>query len=104
MLSVLNMYLGLLPQNSAQAWQLLTPAQQARSGGFDAYQKTWHSYRNVQLDGAAPHGANSLLARVKLEPVQGTITDDVYDVQFVSQNGSVLINGFAVVGKPNRHG
>jgi len=28
----------------------------------------------------------------------------VYDVQFASQNGSVLINGFSMVGKPSRHG
>ncbi len=104
MLGVLHSYLGLLPNDPAQAWQLLTPAEQARSGGFGKYQQTWQAVQAVQLDGAAPHGGNAMLARIKLNPAQGQTTDDLYNVQFLSQNGSVLINDFSVVGKPGRHG
>ena len=106
MLQVLNTYLGLLPDNPDQAWQLLTPAEQARSGGFAKYQQTWQAVQNVQLDGAvpAPHGGNAVLARIRLNPNQGQTTDDFYNVQFVSQNGQILINDFSVAGKPGRHG
>ncbi|HEX4724654.1 MAG TPA: serine/threonine-protein kinase [Pseudonocardiaceae bacterium] len=104
MMAVLHTYLGFLPDDPAQAWGLLTPAEQARSGGFGKYQQTWQAVQNVQLDGATPHGPNAVLARIKLNPAQGPTTDDFYNVQFVSQNGSILINDFSVVGKPVRHG
>jgi hypothetical protein len=99
MLAVLHTYLGFLPQNPGQAWQLLTPAEQARSGGFGGYQKTWSAVSSVELGAAVPHGGNTVLARIKLNPASGPTTNDFYNVQFVAQNGSVLINDFAVVGK-----
>jgi hypothetical protein len=104
MVSVLRTYLGLLPADPTQAWTFLTPAEQARSGGFGKYQQTWQAVQAVQVDGTAPHGGNAVLARIKLTTQNGQQTDDFYNVQFVSQNGSVLINDFSVVGRPNRHG
>jgi len=102
MLGVLHMYLGFLPQNPGQAWQLLTPAEQARSGGFDGYQRTWSAVSSVELGPAAPHGGNAVLARIKLNPAGGTATDNFYNVQFAVQNGAVLINDFAVVKQGKR--
>ena len=104
MLGVLHTYLGLLPDHPDQAWALLTPAEQARSGGFAKYQQTWQAVAQVQLDGAVPHGGNAVLARIKLTTNQGSTTDDFYNVQFVSQNGSVLITDFSIAGHAGRHG
>jgi len=102
MLAVLHTYLGFLPQNPGQAWQLLTQAEQARSGGFGGYQKTWSAVSAVELGAAVPRGGNSVLARIKLNPASGPATDDFYNVQFVARNGAVLINDFAVV-RPGKH-
>ncbi|HEY3606429.1 MAG TPA: protein kinase [Pseudonocardiaceae bacterium] len=104
MLAVLHTYLGFLPQSPDQAFQLLTPAEQARSGGFGGYQKTWSAVSSVELGGAVPRGANAVLARIKLSPATGPTTDDFYNVQFAAQNGSVLINNFAVVGRQGKQG
>jgi len=104
MLAVLHTYLALLPDHPQQAWTLLTPAEQARSGGFGKYQQTWQAVAQVQLDGAVPHGGNAVLARIKLSTNQGSTTDDFYNVQFVSQNGSVLITDFSIAGHAGRHG
>ncbi|HYS35710.1 MAG TPA: serine/threonine-protein kinase [Pseudonocardiaceae bacterium] len=102
MLGVLHTYLGFLPQNPGQAWQLLTPAEQARSGGFGGYQRTWSAVSSVELGAAVPHGGNTVLARIKLNPATGTATDNFYNVQFAAQNGAILINDFAVVKQGKR--
>jgi len=102
MLAVLHTYLGFLPQNPAQAWQLLTPAEQARSGGFGGYQQTWSAVSSVELGATVPRGANTILARIKLNPASGPTTDNFYNVQFAAQNGAVLINDFAVVKQGKR--
>jgi eukaryotic-like serine/threonine-protein kinase len=104
MLTVLRTYLGLLPQNTGQAWQLLTPAEQGRSGGLGGYQQTWRTVKSVEFGGAVPRGGDAVLARIKLTSDNGQSTDQFYNVQFVSQNGTVLINDFSVVGRPNKHG
>jgi hypothetical protein len=104
MLAVLHTYVGFLPQSPAQAWQLLTPAEQTRSGGFGGYQQTWSAVSSVELGAAVPHGANSVLARIKLNPASGPSTDNFYNVQFAARNGTILINDFAVVGKQGKQG
>jgi eukaryotic-like serine/threonine-protein kinase len=104
MLAVLHTYLGFLPQNPAQAWQLLTPAEQARSGGFGAYQQTWSAVSSVELGPAVPHGNNTVLARIKLNPAGGPATDNFYNVQFAARNGTILVNDFAVAGRQGKQG
>jgi serine/threonine protein kinase len=104
MLAVLHTYLGFLPQHPAQAWQLLTPAEQTRSGGFGGYQQTWSAVSQVELGPTVPRGANTILARIKLNPASGPTTDDFYNVQFAARNGTILINDFAVVGKQGKPG
>ncbi|HVV20219.1 MAG TPA: protein kinase [Pseudonocardiaceae bacterium] len=101
---VLHTYFGLLPGQSAQSFQLLTPKEQAASGGLGAYQQTWSTVRNVTLGAILPHGAGHVRAKVRVQPQNGKATDNTYEFTFVEQNGAVLIDNVAVVGKAGRHG
>jgi eukaryotic-like serine/threonine-protein kinase len=103
MLAVLHTYCALLPQQTGQAFQLLTATEQAKSGGLAGFQQTWSGVKDIQLGGAVPHGSGSILARIKISPNQGKATNDAYNFQFVQQNGTVLIDNVTVASK-SRHG
>jgi hypothetical protein len=98
MVAVLHTYLAMLPAHATQAFQLLTPAQQARSGGLSGYLATWNTVKSVQPGIAVPHGTNGAAVRVQVTTKQGKSTDDTYQFTFVDQNGSVLIDNIAAIG------
>jgi eukaryotic-like serine/threonine-protein kinase len=95
-------YCALLPQQTAQAWQLLSPAEQSLSGGFDAYQQTWSGVSAVQIGAAVPHGASTVVARIRLTDTSGKASDDVYTFKLAVKSGALLINNIAVAGKQKR--
>jgi hypothetical protein len=102
MLAVLHTYCSLLPQQTGQAFGLLTANEQARSGGLAGFQQTWSGVKDIRLGGAVPHGSSSILARIRISPNKGKSTDDAYNFQFVEQNGTVLIDNVTVAGKNQR--
>jgi eukaryotic-like serine/threonine-protein kinase len=100
-LAVLHAYVGLLPAHPDQAFGLLTPAEQARSGGITGYTRTWQAVQQLDL-GATSQRDGAILAKIKVQPKSGRASDDTYRFTFVQQNGSVLINNITLVGR-TRH-
>ncbi|HKN99586.1 MAG TPA: hypothetical protein VJX10_20870, partial [Pseudonocardiaceae bacterium] len=100
-LSVLHAYLGLLPDHPGQAFALLTPAEQARSGGLAGYLATWHMVKRVELGNTSSRDG-TIVARVKVTPRVGRTTDNAYRFAFAQQNGTLLINGITQVSH-SRH-
>lgn len=96
-------YCALLPQQTSQAWQLLSPSEQGLSGGFANYQKTWSGVAAVQIGPAVAHGAGTVLARIKITDTTGASTNDLYTFRLTGQSGVLLINNIDVAaGKPKR--
>jgi serine/threonine protein kinase len=102
-LATLHTYTSLLPQQADQAFALLTPAEQGRSGGLSGYEQTWQGVQAIQAGVPVPHGQNMVLERIRVKPDQGRTTNDVYQFTFVTQNGNTLIDNVTVAGK-SRHG
>ncbi|HEX5115190.1 MAG TPA: protein kinase [Pseudonocardiaceae bacterium] len=100
-LAVLHAYVGLLPDHAGQAFALLTPAEQARSGGIGGYLRTWGAVKQVDL-GGTDQRAGALLAKIKVSPKVGKSTDNTYRFTFAQQNGGLLINSITLVGR-SRH-
>ncbi|HEX3650475.1 MAG TPA: hypothetical protein VHV49_18780, partial [Pseudonocardiaceae bacterium] len=100
-LAVLHAYVGMLPGQAAQAFGLLTPAEQARSGGPNGYLATWNLIRKVEL-GDTNQRDGAILAKIKLTPKLGRTTDNTYRFTFAQQNGNLLINSITQVGR-SRH-
>ena len=101
-LATLHTYTSLLPQQAAQAFALLTQAEQGRSGGQAGFVQTWQGVQAIQAGKPVPHGKTAILVRIKVNPDKGKTTDDVYQFTFVAQNGNTLIDNVTVVNK--RHG
>jgi serine/threonine protein kinase len=68
----LETYLSTVTSDRHRAWDMLTPAYQAASGGFGSYSGFWASIRS-----ATP-------SNVSADPAAGTVT---YDVSYVKANG-----------------
>jgi serine/threonine protein kinase len=98
MTAVLHTYLAMLPAHAAQAFGLLTPAEQARSGGLSGYVSTWSTVRSVRPGIAVPHGTDGVAIRVQVVTNQNKSTNDTYQFTFVDQNGTVLINNVTALG------
>jgi hypothetical protein len=103
MIAVLHTYIGLLPDHPDQAFALLSPAQQTRSGGRSGFDKQWGGVKSVQLGGAVPHANGTVTARIKVDPKQGKATTANYGIAFVNANGAVLIDKVQTVSR-SRHG
>jgi serine/threonine protein kinase len=105
MRTVLATYFGLLPAQPAQAWQLLTPAEQQRNGGLAAYQTVWSQISADHLDLVLPHGSNTVSARVTVVTVAGKSTAVNAVFTFEKSGSQLLISDIAQAGnpKPGRH-
>jgi hypothetical protein len=100
-LAVLHAYVGLLPAQAGQAFALLTPAEQVRSGGGNGFLRTWATVKQVDL-GNTDQRDGAILAKIKVSPKVGKSTDNTYRFAFAQQNGTLLINNITLVGR-SRH-
>ncbi|HEY1572635.1 MAG TPA: serine/threonine-protein kinase [Pseudonocardiaceae bacterium] len=100
-LAVLHAYVGLLPAQAGQAFALLTPAEQVRSGGGNGFLRTWATVKQVDL-GNTDQRDGAILAKIKVSPKVGKSTDNTYRFAFAQQNGTLLINNITQVGR-SRH-
>ena len=104
MKTVLAEYFGLLPAHPDQAFQLLTPAEQARNGGAVGYQMIWSQVQAVHVDSVAQHGQKAVLTKVTVQPKNGQATQTNALVTFQQSGGQLLISDIAqAAGNPGKH-
>lgn len=101
MRSQVELYYSLIPSNTAQAWLMLSPAEQAKSGGYANYQAFCSTIASAQVVGVSPDSADSVITIITFTTAAGKTSTDTYIIQFVQQNGQLLINDATQYGKQN---
>ena len=71
-------YYGLLPGNTAAAWDRLGPTAQAQSGGRGGFDRFYAGMRSVTLENARPAGGNAVAATIVFVQNNGTTTREGY--------------------------
>ena len=105
MKAVLYEYFGLLPGQAQQAFQLLTPAQQARNGGMVGYQLEWAQVSSVHVDSVSQHNAKQVLAKITLVTRGGQSSSMNGLFTFAQSNGQLLISDIVQApANPGKHG
>ena len=97
MSALLQTYYGLLPRNTAQAWQLLSTSAQHANGNYGTYQQTWQSIAATQVSGIAPAGNNSVDAKVTFLRNDGQSATNEIQFDFVQQNGQLKLDNATVM-------
>jgi hypothetical protein len=101
--AVVTTYLGLLPAQPAQAWQLLTPAEQQRNGGFGPYQMLWAQEQSAKADMIVPHGTDGVVAHVTLVSKAGQSSAATVLFSFQQSGSGWLIDNITQQGKTKTH-
>jgi hypothetical protein len=90
-------YYGLLPDNTAAAWNLLTPAyQQGQAGGRSNYDNFWSSFRSVEVSNVRMQG-DQVLADLRYTSNNGTVSTETRSFQLVREGGVLKIAQSSVV-------
>jgi eukaryotic-like serine/threonine-protein kinase len=90
-------YYGLLPDNTAAAWNLLTPAyQQGQAGGRSNYDSFWSSFRSVEVSNERMQG-DQVLADLRYTSTNGTVSTETRSFQLVGEGGILKIAQSSVV-------
>jgi eukaryotic-like serine/threonine-protein kinase len=90
-------YYGLLPDNTAAAWNLLTPAyQQGQAGGRSSYESFWSSFRSVEVSNERMQG-DQVLADLRYTSTNGTVSTETRSFQLVRDGGVLKIDRSSVV-------
>ncbi|HEY2765621.1 MAG TPA: serine/threonine-protein kinase [Pseudonocardiaceae bacterium] len=85
-------YYGLLPQNTAAAWEILAAPQRARSNGFAAYVAFWNGISAVSVRGPVTVQGNTVLVDLQFEPKDRGPTLERYQLTMgTAPDGRVLI-------------
>jgi serine/threonine protein kinase len=83
-------YYGLLPEDSAVAWQYLGPAEHAQ--GFAHYTKFWNSINRISIRGPVAVQGNTVLVNLLFEPTNRKPTVERYRLNMTtSPIGRVII-------------
>ena len=97
MSSLLQTYYGLLPDNPAQAWQLLSTSAQQANGNYGTYQRSWQNIAATQVSNISPAGNNSMDAKVTFTRPDGPSATSEIQFSFVQQNGQLKLDSASVV-------
>ncbi|MDT4996247.1 MAG: eukaryotic-like serine/threonine-protein kinase [Pseudonocardiales bacterium] len=89
-------YYGLLPDNTATAWNLLTPAYQGQAGGRSSYDSFWSSFRSVEVSNERMQG-DQVLADLRYTSTNGTVSTETRSFQLVREGGILKIARSSVV-------
>jgi hypothetical protein len=85
-------YYGLLPADPETAWQMLGPAAQETSHGFDSYRQFYQSLSGVHIvDGPTAIGQNTVRATLRFDPKDGQQSTETYRFTVVAGAGGKLI-------------
>ncbi|EWM15637.1 serine/threonine protein kinase [Kutzneria sp. 744] len=85
-------YYQLLPDNSAEAFQHLTPNMQQASGGADSYRQFWAGVDEVKATKVTAAGKDKVSAVVTYKDKAGNTTKEADVFTLVVQDGQLLID------------
>jgi hypothetical protein len=92
----IDAYYGLLPGNTAAAWDRLTAGYQAQTGGRSSYDSFWSSFRSVEVSNERMQG-DQVLADLRYTSTAGSVSTETRSFQLVSDGGILKIAGSTVV-------
>jgi serine/threonine protein kinase len=85
-------YFELLPDNTSEAFQHLTPNMQANSGGADAYRQFWAGVDDVKATKVNSAGKNKVSAVVTYKNKDGSTSREADVFTLVQQDNTLLID------------
>jgi hypothetical protein len=88
-------YFALLPDNTDEAWQRLTPRYQNESGGREAYEGWWSTIESVEVLSAEQTGDLEATVTLGYVRTDGTTAEETNAITFKEQGGQLLIDGSA---------
>ncbi|MDT5019438.1 MAG: eukaryotic-like serine/threonine-protein kinase, partial [Mycobacterium sp.] len=89
-------YYGLLPGNTAAAWNRLTAGYQAQTGGRANYDSFWHSFRSVDVSHERTQGG-LVLADLRYTSTTGAVSTETRSFELVREAGILKIAASSVV-------
>ena len=94
-------YFELLPDNSSEAFQHLTPNMQSASGGPDGYRTFWASVDDVKATKVTASGKNKVSALVTYKNKDGSTSKEADVFTLVQQDNALLIDSQSRQPLPN---
>jgi serine/threonine protein kinase len=88
-------YYALLPDNTSEAWNRLTPGYQAQAGGRQAYDQFWSGFRSVTTSNIRTSG-DTVFANLRYVANNGNVSTETRSFQLVRQDGILKISGSEV--------
>jgi serine/threonine protein kinase len=85
-------YYDLLPEDTEQAWDMLTVNLQNNSGGFSKYEQFWKSYDDVKISSVGSTDPNTVEYRLKFERKNQRDIQELWTARIIEQNGTLLID------------
>lgn len=95
-IQAVDSYYSLLPGNTAAAWDRLTPAYQAQTGGRSSYDSFWSSFRSVEVSNERMQG-DQVLADLRYTSTSGAVSTETRSFRLVPDGGILKIAASAVV-------
>jgi hypothetical protein len=83
-------YYALLPDDTDTAWSRLTPEYQAQTGGRQAYENFWKSFRSVSTSNLRVDG-DTVFADLRYVAKSGGVSTETRSFRLVRQNGVLKI-------------
>lgn len=97
-MQAIRRYYTLVPNDTADAWPLMTAAYQTNhAGGRQAYDRFWAPVRSVTATNVHATGADSVVATITYHYDDGHVTTEVTSFQLVESGGILKIDGSTVV-------
>ncbi|MDF3051410.1 MAG: serine/threonine protein kinase, partial [Pseudonocardia sp.] len=88
-------YYGLLPGNTAAAWERLSPTARAQSGGRGGFQRFYDGMQAVSLENARSLGDGAVAGTVVFVQTNGVTTREPYRFVVGSSGGRPVIESFS---------
>jgi len=90
-------YYGLLPDDTSDAWDRLTPGYQAQAGGRANYDQFWSGFQSVSVD-STQYSGGQVLAGLTYTRTDGSQTSETRSFDMVNDGGILKIADSQVVG------
>lgn len=91
MRDVVTEYYGLLPEDTDDAWQMLSSGYQAQTGGMREYQRFWRSIDAVSVGAVSPRDATSVSAQLTYTLSNGRTSSETRWFEIEPADGRMLI-------------
>jgi hypothetical protein len=83
-------YYALLPDNTGEAWNRLTPEYQAQAGGRQNYDSFWNGFRSVSTSNIRVDGG-TVYANLRYVAKSGSVSTETRSFRLVRQDGILKI-------------